>query len=236
MQNLEEFISSKSSPVSISDPSVPQSLIKQIQQLLKIEVDGLVGPLTKQAFSEFKSNNNLEYPLLLGPTTAKELLELKDKSEESANEDSSDTEPTSTDPFMLLPDGNKVYSSTRVIDKVPLTWGELTKDCSRVPTCNEYVNNAIKLVKTWAIVREKFGSEIRITSGYRPVAVNRAIGGALNSQHIYFRAIDMAPVNGDFKRLWQILQESSFTGLGDGVKKGFYHADIRPGSRIIFPY
>ncbi|QNP28836.1 hypothetical protein IAR63_13260 [Cylindrospermopsis curvispora GIHE-G1] len=41
---------------------------------------------------------------------------------------------------------------------------------------------------TWEPVREKFGSPIRITSGYRPPAVNSSLGGARNSQHLYFRA------------------------------------------------
>jgi hypothetical protein len=50
----------------------------------------------------------------------------------------------------------------------------------------------------------------------------------------------MQPVNGDFRRLWQVLLSSNFTGLGDAVfmgrNKGFFHADIRPSGRVIFPY
>lgn len=141
---------------------------------------------------------------------------------------------------MVLPTGQKVYSNQLIVEGIPLTWGEATKDCTRVPDTKELVENAVRLAKTWGKVREKFGSPLIITSGYRPPSVNRAIGGASQSQHLFFRALDMQPVNGDFSRLWEILKASEFTGLGDAVfmgrNKGFFHADIRPGGRVIFPY
>lgn len=141
---------------------------------------------------------------------------------------------------MTLPGGKIVYANEYIVEGIPLTWGEATKDCTRIPTSSEYVANAIRLAKTWGEVRDKFGSPIRITSAYRPPAVNRSVGGARNSQHLYFRALDMQPLNGDFRRLWEVLKDSQFTGLGDAVfmgrNKGFFHADTRPGSRIIFAY
>ena len=43
-----------------------------------------------------------------------------------------------------------------------------------------------------------------------------------------------------FKKLWEVLEDSPFTGLGDAVfrgkNKGFFHADIRPGGRVVFAY
>jgi hypothetical protein len=234
MQNLEKFISTNSTAIHISE--LPVELVKEIQSLLKITVDGIVGNNTKQAFIDFKSDKNLEYPLFLGVTTAKELLELQDKEECSANE----TDKVDSQPSMMLPGGKTVYANTLIVDNVPLTWGEATKDCTRVPMSSEHVANAIRLARTWGEVRDKFGSPIRITSGYRPPAVNKSIGGVRNSQHIYFKALDMQPVNGDFRRLWQVLLSSNFTGLGDAVfmgrNKGFFHADIRPSGRVIFPY
>jgi peptidoglycan hydrolase-like protein with peptidoglycan-binding domain len=246
IKSLSEFVKLNAPAVFITE--IQSELVSEIQELLKIDVDGIVGPLTKQAFADFKARNNLEYPLGLGVSTAKELLELKDK-EETASDDGKDLSPQATvspdagsrtGNSMKLPSGQLVYANEYVIAGIPLTWGEITANCTRVPTANEYVENAIKVVRNWGEVREKFGSPIRITSGYRPPAVNKAVGGVSNSQHLYFRAIDMQPLNGDFRKLWEVLKASKFTGLGDAVfmgrNKGFFHADIRPGSRIIFPY
>lgn len=218
-------------------------LIKDIQQHLGVDVDGIIGGETLSALADFKAKENLEHPLLVGASTAKELLASKEEEEDKeantpqlinlkAGDRSGNT--------MRLPDGKLVFANEFVVPSIPLTWGELTKDCTRVPTSAEYVENAIRLTKAWGEVREKFGSPIAITSGYRPPAVNRAVGGVGNSQHLYFRALDMKPLNGDYRGLWRCLEASKFSGLGDAVfrgrNKGFFHADIRPGGRCVFAY
>ena len=68
-----------------------------------------------------------------------------------------------------------------------------------------------------------------VTSWYRPVAVNRAVGGAANSQHIFGCAADIKPVNGDLLRFQGWLDQNWFGGLGYGAKKGFVHLDMRNG-------
>lgn len=218
-------------------------LIKDIQQHLGIDVDGVAGGETLAALADFKAKENLEYPLLIGTSTAKELLAKKEEEEDKeantpqlinlkAGDRSGNT--------MRLPNGKLVFANEFIVPGVPLTWGEVTKDCTRVPTTNEYVENAIRLAKIWGEVREKFGSPIAITSGYRPPAVNRSVGGVSNSQHLYFRALDMKPLNNNFRDLWECLEASKFSGLGDAVfrgrNKGFFHADIRPSGRCVFAY
>lgn len=247
IKSLSEFIQAKAPAISITDGS--PELIKEIQEILKIEVDGVVGAITKQAFTEFKEDNKLEFPLLLGVTTAKELLELKGKEETASTTDDSSGSPpklnpdagTRTGSSMKLPNGDIVFANQYIVAGIPLTWGEATKNCTRIPTSNEYVQNAVRLAKVWGPVREKFGSPIVITSGYRPPIVNKAIGGARNSQHLYFRALDMQPMNGEFRKLFEVIKTSNFSGIGDAVfagkNKGFFHGDIRPGGRIpIFAY
>lgn len=235
VKNLTEFIEAKSQAVIITE--LDSELIKEIQHLLKIDVDGVVGQETKSAFADFKKAKSLQYPLALGMSTAKELLELKDKEDDTEDDL---VKSSHTGNSMVLPDGKKVYQDDLVIEDIPLSWGELTKNCTRIPTSQEYVANAVKLTKAWGWVRDKFDSPISITSAYRPPAVNKAQGGARNSQHVYFRAVDMIPANGNFKKLWEVLEDSPFTGLGDAVfrgkNKGFFHADIRPGGRVIFAY
>lgn len=247
IKSLSEFIKLKPPAIFITDAH--PDLVKEIQEILKIEADGIVGPLTKQAYTEFKEDNNLQYPLGLGVTTAQQLLELKGKEESSSDQEEEQAKSetklnpsagSKTGASMRLPGGEIVYANQYIVEGIPLTWGEATKDCTRIPTSSEYVANAIRLAKVWGGVRDKFGSPLRITSGYRPPAVNRAIGGARNSQHLYFRALDMIPMNGDFRKLWEVLKTSQFTGLGDAVfmgrNKGFFHGDIRPSGRVIFPY
>ncbi|WP_427157153.1 D-Ala-D-Ala carboxypeptidase family metallohydrolase [Aliinostoc sp. HNIBRCY26] len=246
IKSLSEFIQVNASTISITDAS--PELIKETQEILKIEVDGIVGPITKQAFTDFKEDNELEFPLLLGVTTAKELLELKGKEETASTTDENNgSQPkvnpdagTRTGNSMKLPNGDVVYANQYIVEGIPLTWGEATKGCTRIPTISEYVQNAVRLAQVWGEVRQKFDSPIIITSGYRSPAVSRAVGGVRNSQHHYFRALDMQPMNGDVRKLWEVLKDSRFVGLGDAVfmgrNKGFFHGDIRPGTRVIFSY
>lgn len=81
--------------------------------------------------------------------------------------------------------------------------GEVTKnDLRRIPvTESEIESNILRLAIELDKIREEWGSGIVVTSWYRPIAVNRAVGGASNSQHIFGRAADIKPANGDLLRL-----------------------------------
>ena len=85
-------------------------------------------------------------------------------------------------------------------------------------------------------IRLRYGGPIAISSGYRPEAYNRAIGGARFSQHVQGRALDLRPVQGNVGSLRALLDacEDSraagmFRGLGRYVT--FVHIDVRPGNR-----
>ena len=55
-----------------------------------------------------------------------------------------------------------------------------------------YVSNINKLVdNVLDPLREAYGKPIRVTSGYRCTELNRAVGGAGNSQHLYGMAADI---------------------------------------------
>lgn len=229
---------------------LPVSTIKEIQECLShgkylepSQVDGIIGPITKKAFADFKEDVWMQDPDIIGKGSVQPLLELKVKRhgthEASVIPDTSlKLLGTMSGRTMVLPTAEKVFENQYIVKGIPLTWGEATKGCTRIPRKWDEVRNAITLAKAFGVVREKFGSPILITSGYRPPRVNSAVGGVSNSQHIYFNALDMVPLNRNYRKLWHCLKASSFTGLGDAVSsgKGFYHADIRSGGRIIFGY
>lgn len=70
------------------------------------------------------------------------------------------------------------------------------KDGTPVPA--EYVQNVMYIAKYLQIIRKYVGA-IRINSGFRTVSHNRSIGGAINSNHLTARAVDICPVNGEYE-------------------------------------
>jgi len=75
--------------------------------------------------------------------------------------------------------------------------------------------------------RHRLGRPLRINSGYRNAAYNRAIGGASASIHMRGGALDLS---GSPATLHRILQEMRAEGLfrgGIGRYKTFTHVDVR---------
>lgn len=109
--------------------------------------------------------------------------------------------------------------------------GEVTKgDPRRIPIAGSEIEKEIlKLAIELDKIREEWGSPILVTSWYRPSVVNKAVGGASNSQHLYGRAVDIKPKNGELSRFQSWLDQNWFGALGYGAKKGFVHLDMRNG-------
>jgi hypothetical protein len=65
------------------------------------------------------------------------------------------------------------------------------KGISNMPT-PEHIENFKKLAENvFQPIRDHFDKQIHISSGYRSAALNKAIGGAANSQHCSGEAIDI---------------------------------------------
>ena len=80
------------------------------------------------------------------------------------------------------------------------------------------------------IVREEYGKPIKVNSGYRCPAHNKAIGGAANSSHTSGMAGDVCPIVvtlDSLDELYDICYDV-FDNIGDGRNKGFVHVDSRP--------
>ena len=207
------------------------------------EVDGVLGSNTIKAFESLKKDNHLEFPLILGPSTAQELLDAAGEShpvssEKVENKSYSGVKGSLTGSSMRLPTGETVYANQLIVDGIPLSWGEMTKNCTRVPVSKEIVANIHIIAKEFGEIRDKAGAPLIITSGYGPPAVNRAIGGARFSQHLHGLAIDVCPKPGtslSLNKLYEIIKAVAVTGgVGDGRHRGFIHRDRRPNKRVIY--
>ncbi len=225
-----------------------KELVKEIQEVLareglyKEKLDGIAGTNTLIALANFKEARWLENPGIVGKSTAIALLEEKHEiSEQKPKEESvsildAGLLGSRSGKSMTLPDGTVVFANQLIRPGVPLTWGEFTKNCTRVPETNQIVENAIRLAIGFGEIRDKWGSAIALTSGYRPPSVNRAIGGASRSRHMQGDAADIYPASGDINKLLQVVRSSSVVGIGLGMRKGFIHIDYRPGDRVVFSY
>lgn len=93
------------------------------------------------------------------------------------------------------------------------------------------IDTAAELAAFLERVRQRFGRPIRITSGYRPPAINRSAGGASNSEHLYAVAREGAvdiTMDGDLMAVekWIDAQWPHSVGFG-AAAKGFIHVGRR---------
>lgn len=79
-------------------------------------------------------------------------------------------------------------------------------------------------------LRAHFGKPIVLLSSYRNSEYNKRCGGVSNSQHRYFRALDICMVGVQPRELYNVLlewrREGRFTG-GLGLYPTFVHIDTR---------
>ena len=86
-----------------------------------------------------------------------------------------------------------------------------------------------ELVVLLQCIREHFGAKVHITSGYRTAAHNRAVGGAVYSQHQYGRAADIRVSGVPVEQLAAYAETllPGTGGIGRYPAKGFVHVDVR---------
>lgn len=102
-------------------------------------------------------------------------------------------------------------------------------DNRRIPIAeSDVAKNILSIAIELDKIRSAWGKPLRITSWYRPAAVNRQIGGASRSQHICGRGVDLCPVvAGEIYAFQEWLDERWYGALGWGAKRGFVHIDNR---------
>lgn len=104
------------------------------------------------------------------------------------------------------------------------------------------VDTAAELAAFLERARTTFSNKpVIITSGYRPPAINRSVGGASGSEHLFnapgVGAVDWYIQDVDIHKLqdWCVREWPYSTGLG--APKGFIHTGIRAGRpKLTWPY
>ena len=104
------------------------------------------------------------------------------------------------------------------------------------------LDTAAELAAFLERVRIAFGGKpIVITSGYRPPAINRQVGGASGSEHLYdapgVGAVDFFIHEADINKVQDWCDKNWPYSVGYGAPKGFIHLGIRKGRpRLRWPY
>jgi GH24 family phage-related lysozyme (muramidase) len=104
------------------------------------------------------------------------------------------------------------------------------------------IDTAAELAAFLERVRQQFGGRpIVITSGYRPPAINRSVGGASGSEHLFdapgVGAVDFYVKGADIRAVEKWIDGVWPYSLGYGAVKGFHHVGIRKGRpRLRWPY
>ena len=121
------------------------------------------------------------------------------------------------------------------------TYGELTlNEPARRFTNIGQCDIATEICEFLERARAEFGP-LSITSGHRPPAINAAVGGASNSEHLYQTgegAVDVYPSNGNGMAFEQWVDQNWSYSVGYGMSyQGFTHIGIRAGRpRVRWDY
>ena len=104
-----------------------------------------------------------------------------------------------------------------------------------VPTW-EVVDNLRALIENVLIpAREALGAPIHVNSGYRSPEVNKAVGGAKNSQHVLGEAADLTTGTKEGNKLLfqALLKVAMFDQLIDEKDFSWIHVSFRKGKNRL---
>ena len=124
-----------------------------------------------------------------------------------------------------------------------ITYGEfaLNQEARRFDHQHQ-CDTALRLAQFLEKTRSQFGGRpLIITSGYRPTAINRQVGGASSSEHLYdgigVGAVDFFIDGADIYAVQDWCDKTWPHSLGYGAPKGFLHVGIRKGGpRVRWDY
>lgn len=119
-----------------------------------------------------------------------------------------------------------------------LSWNELACH-DGTPYPDDFVTDGrvYKLARIFEEIRLIWGKPIKVLSGYRTVSYNRLVNGAIHSQHIEGRALDLSPPEGVdmttfYNTIKNRIKDLGIKGLGKYPT--WVHIDIRPTERVAY--
>jgi GH24 family phage-related lysozyme (muramidase) len=142
------------------------------------------------------------------------------------------------EPAKLTPDSP---FSARITPHITLGEFALGQEARRFDHQHQ-VDTAAELATFLERCRTQFGGKpVIITSGYRPAAINRSVGGASSSEHLYgtpsVGAVDFYIKGADINAVQSWCDKNWPYSLGYGAPKGFVHLGIRKGRpRVRWDY
>ena len=195
MSTLQAFLSGH--PDGVELRSLSANFSKEVQGLLNQagyacgSADGIIGVKTQAAWANFKESNYLGLPDLIGSASYKALQE-EAKARAAANAPYKDeSAPAKLGRLVAIAGIGARNTTTPIVANGSFTWAEATHDGTRLPASREITNNMIHLATQLQKAREHVGKPFHVTSWYRPPEINRQVGGALYSQHLYGNAVDI---------------------------------------------
>ena len=112
-----------------------------------------------------------------------------------------------------------------------------SKDGAKMPL--DVLDNIKELACNLQVLRDFLGESIKVNSGYRSEAHNKAVGGVKTSQHVLGKASDICVKDIEADDLYLIIESLIEQGEmqegGLGVYDTFVHYDIR-GKRARWNY
>jgi GH24 family phage-related lysozyme (muramidase) len=131
--------------------------------------------------------------------------------------------------------------TTRITPHITLGEFALNQEARRFQHRHQ-VDTAAELAAFMERARAAFGGKpVIITSGYRNAVINRSVGGASNSEHLYSApsvgAVDWYIDGVDVYKLQDWCIKNWPYSTGKGAPKGFIHTGIRKGRpKVVWDY
>lgn len=233
LENLEDQITQANSALRLDqlEPSGLQELQQAMAGILNEHVvaDGVYGPQTQQAFEDVC---DLLYAGTDKTSIGLGTLQLIRSSYESSLDSVVTSEaPQTPKPMLSLPGHNPVVLSYDIYLGCGVSWSEFTKGGTRVPETSQVVTNIVSFMKKFKPIRQSIIKQpVIVTSGYRPPAVNRSVGGASNSYHLCTRgaAMDFYVESMTARQLYNLIKPHWDGGCAVSDRGQFVHLDDGP--------